>query len=199
MRRFDETLVHDVVQLDKQGMKWRAIARALKISRNSVRQIVTSHGRSREQPHTAFRPRRSIARASKLRSLPPADRGSAQDLPGYHHAARLRDPARRERIQRRRQHCESIDAQDPYESAAEAEPGDSAKRAWRHGRVRLVAVSGGLHARAVHDAASFWLHAALVDAQVLRHVRGQRPLPAVGWPRAGFRALPGRSAPVQVR
>lgn len=81
MRRFDETLVHDVVQLDKQGMKWRAIARALKISRNSVRQIVTSHGRSREQPHTAFRPRRSIARASKLDPFRPQIEGLLKTYP----------------------------------------------------------------------------------------------------------------------
>jgi transposase len=66
MPPLDGKLVHEVVQLDKEGMKWRAIARALKISRNTVRQIVTEHGRAREQPHTALVARRSIARPSKL-------------------------------------------------------------------------------------------------------------------------------------
>ena len=66
MPRLDEQLTHDVVQLDKEGMKWRAIARALKISRNTVRQIVLAHGREREQPHRALRTRRSMARPSKL-------------------------------------------------------------------------------------------------------------------------------------
>lgn len=66
MPRFDVKLVHDVVQLDKEGMTWRAIARALKISRNTVRQIVNEHGRTREQPHTALPARRRIARVSKL-------------------------------------------------------------------------------------------------------------------------------------
>jgi transposase len=62
----DQKLIHDVVQLDKERMKWRAIARAFKISRNTVRKIVTQHAQAREQPHTALVARRSIARASKL-------------------------------------------------------------------------------------------------------------------------------------
>ena len=62
----DERLVHDVVQLAKAGMKWRAIARALHISRNTVRRIVTEHEQAREQPHTALPTRRSAARPSKL-------------------------------------------------------------------------------------------------------------------------------------
>jgi len=66
MSQFDQKLVYDVVQLDKGGMKRRAIARALKISRNTVRQILTDHGDAREQPHSALVARRSVARASKL-------------------------------------------------------------------------------------------------------------------------------------
>ena len=62
----DEQLIYDVVRLDKEGMKWRAIARALHISRNTVRQIVTEHDRDREQPHTALVARRIIVRPSKL-------------------------------------------------------------------------------------------------------------------------------------
>ncbi len=66
MRRLDEKLVHEVVQFDKEGMTWRAIARALKMSRNTVKQIVLEHGRARQEPHTAFKARRSIGRPSKL-------------------------------------------------------------------------------------------------------------------------------------
>jgi len=58
--------MHDVIQLDREGMKWRAIARALKISRNTVRQIVHDHGRARQSPHSALPARRSIQRPSKL-------------------------------------------------------------------------------------------------------------------------------------
>jgi transposase len=66
MPPLDEQLVYDVVRLAKEGMKWRAIARALHISRNTVRQIIVGHGQDREQPHTALSPRRVIARSSKL-------------------------------------------------------------------------------------------------------------------------------------
>jgi len=66
MPPLDPQLVHDVVQLDKEGMKWRAIARALHVSRNTVRRIVTEHDASREAPHTALPARRSLVRPSKL-------------------------------------------------------------------------------------------------------------------------------------
>lgn len=66
MPPLDERLIHDVVQLDHEGMKWRAIARALKISRNTVRQIVREHGRVRKNQHSALPTRRSIQRPSKL-------------------------------------------------------------------------------------------------------------------------------------
>ena len=62
----DERLIHDVVQLDRDGMTWRAIARALKISRNTVRQIVVEHGRARQHPHSALPVRRTVRRPSKL-------------------------------------------------------------------------------------------------------------------------------------
>ena len=71
----DVQLVHDVVQLDKEGMKWRAIARALKISRNTVRQIVTDHERIRAQPHTALPARRRRVRVSKLDPFRPRVEG----------------------------------------------------------------------------------------------------------------------------
>jgi len=66
MPPLDQQLVHDVVQLAQSGMKWRAIARALHISRNTVRRVVTEHGRVREAPHTALPARRTVARPSKL-------------------------------------------------------------------------------------------------------------------------------------
>ena len=62
----NERLIHDVVQLDRDGMKWRAIARALKISRNTVRQIVREHGHIRQNQHSALSMKRVIRRASKL-------------------------------------------------------------------------------------------------------------------------------------
>ena len=71
MPPLDEKLIHDVVQLDRDGMKWRAIARALKISRNTVRKIVNEHGRSRQSRHSAFPTRLSIRRPSKLDSFRP--------------------------------------------------------------------------------------------------------------------------------
>ena len=71
MPPLDEKLIHDVVQLDREGMKWRAIARALKISRNTVSHIVREHGRARQSPHSALPTRRSYRRPSKLDSFRP--------------------------------------------------------------------------------------------------------------------------------
>lgn len=66
MPPLDPQLVHDVVRLAKEGMRWRAIARALHVSRNTVRHVVTEHREDREQPHSALPARRSIVRSSKL-------------------------------------------------------------------------------------------------------------------------------------
>ncbi len=62
MAPLDERLIHDVVQLHHDGMKGRAIARALRISRNTVRQIVNEHERARQSPHSALPTRRSQQR-----------------------------------------------------------------------------------------------------------------------------------------
>ena len=62
----DEKLAHDVVRLGKEGMKRRAIARALKISRNTVRSILEGHEEARRQPHTVLPERRVASRPSKL-------------------------------------------------------------------------------------------------------------------------------------
>jgi transposase len=54
MPRPDEKLIHDVVLLDSQKMKRRAIARALHISRNTVRRILTDQAKGRVQPHSVL-------------------------------------------------------------------------------------------------------------------------------------------------
>ena len=66
MPPLDEKLIHDVVQLSLEGMKRRAIARALHISRNTVRRILTEHEQARERPHTALPVPRIVKRTSKL-------------------------------------------------------------------------------------------------------------------------------------
>ena len=71
MPPLDPGLCADVVRLDKEGMKWRAIARALKISRNTVRRIVTEHREARAKPHSALPEKRRTARPSKLDPLRP--------------------------------------------------------------------------------------------------------------------------------
>ena len=66
MARLDEPRIHAVLELDRQGMKWRAIARALRVSRNSVRRIVEEHTEARQNPHRALVPRPPSVRPSKL-------------------------------------------------------------------------------------------------------------------------------------
>lgn len=67
----DERLIYDVVQLNREGMTWRAIARALRISRNTVRQIVHAHEHTRQSPHSVLPTKRSTRRPSKLDSFRP--------------------------------------------------------------------------------------------------------------------------------
>jgi transposase len=58
-----EALELQVVTLSAQHMSRRAIARALGLSRNTVKRIVLSHARQREQPHSALPgPRQSAPR-----------------------------------------------------------------------------------------------------------------------------------------
>jgi len=74
MPPLDEKRIHDVVQLEREGMSRRAIARALKISRNTVRQIVEEHERVRQSPHCALPTRHSKRRPSRLDPFrPPID------------------------------------------------------------------------------------------------------------------------------
>jgi len=67
----DETLIHDVVRLDREGLSRRAIARALKISRNTVRQILNEHAATRQGPHSALPKQRTSRRPSKLDTFRP--------------------------------------------------------------------------------------------------------------------------------
>jgi transposase len=62
-----QELVHDVVLRSARGSSSRAIARALGISRNTVKVILLSHGREREQGVAALTPRSARApRATKV-------------------------------------------------------------------------------------------------------------------------------------
>lgn len=67
----DERLVYDVVRLANSGMKWRAIARALHISRNTVRHVMAAHGESRTSEHSALVRPRPRPRPSKLDACRP--------------------------------------------------------------------------------------------------------------------------------
>lgn len=66
MPRLDEKRIHDVLELHRQGMKWRAIARALRISRNTVRRIVHHHQLTRQSPHCVLSATHPWLRSSKL-------------------------------------------------------------------------------------------------------------------------------------
>ena len=59
---------HDVVLLTRQGMSRRAIARALNMSRNTVRKILAAHGKARTKEHTALETKPIQKRPSKLDS-----------------------------------------------------------------------------------------------------------------------------------
>lgn len=67
----DEKLIHDVVLLSSQGMSRRAIARALKVGRNTVREILGNHEERRIRPHSTLPVPRVITRTSKLDSFRP--------------------------------------------------------------------------------------------------------------------------------
>lgn len=54
--RSREQLVHQTVTLHADGMSRRAMARALGVSRNTVKKILHEHARAREQPHSVLAP-----------------------------------------------------------------------------------------------------------------------------------------------
>jgi transposase len=65
--RTREEMIHQLVTLHRQGLAHRAIARALGISRNTVKRLVLAHGVARETEHQAITPPPSRApRASKV-------------------------------------------------------------------------------------------------------------------------------------
>jgi len=65
--RTREEMIHQLVTLHRQGLASRAIARALGISRNTVKKLVLSHSAARETEHRAITPPLSRApRASKV-------------------------------------------------------------------------------------------------------------------------------------
>jgi transposase len=66
MRRLDANSIEKVVKLKDEGMTRRAIARALKISRNSVKKALEGHSEAREQPHIALVGQLAEVRGSKL-------------------------------------------------------------------------------------------------------------------------------------
>jgi transposase len=49
-----EELLHQAVTLHAQGLSRRAIARALSVSRNTVRKLIVEHGAARREPHAAL-------------------------------------------------------------------------------------------------------------------------------------------------
>jgi len=67
----DEKLIHGVVLLHRQKMSRRAIARALHISRNTVRGILARQGGMRQAVHSAIPQKLERARPSKLDSFRP--------------------------------------------------------------------------------------------------------------------------------
>lgn len=81
MPPIDEKLIHDVVLLTQQGMSRRAIARALHISRNTVRHILADHGVAREQPHSALPKPTGIVRPSQLDPFRPRIDGLLKSYP----------------------------------------------------------------------------------------------------------------------
>jgi transposase len=75
--RTREELIHQVVVLTAQGMSRRAITRAVGVSRNTIRKILSAHGKAGDTGHTAlpFRPER-LPNPTKI----DAYRGRVQEL-----------------------------------------------------------------------------------------------------------------------
>jgi transposase len=70
--RTREELIVQLVTLHRQGLSARAIARALGVSRNTVKALLAAHGTARETEHKALAPRPSRApRASKVDAYAP--------------------------------------------------------------------------------------------------------------------------------
>jgi len=64
--------VHHVVTLHAQGVRWRAIARAVHISRNTVRKILVEHEATRHAEHSALpKPPERAPRPKKIDAFAP--------------------------------------------------------------------------------------------------------------------------------
>lgn len=64
--RSPEELLHQVVLLEREGLRGRAIARSLGISRNTVRKLLLIHGTRRKEPSLALSQKQKRPRPSKL-------------------------------------------------------------------------------------------------------------------------------------
>ena len=72
--RTREELIQKLVTLARQGLSRRALARALGISRNTVKMLLAAHGTQREEEHKALAPPKLRApRARASRSGPPSE------------------------------------------------------------------------------------------------------------------------------
>ena len=75
--RTREELAHQVALLATQGTSWRAISRALGVSRNTIRKILRTRSKERDAGHTALAPRpERVPRAAKT----DAHRGRVDEL-----------------------------------------------------------------------------------------------------------------------
>jgi transposase len=140
-----EELAHQVVTLAKQGQTRRAIARALGISRNTVRALLEAHAAARETEHIAIPQAPSRApRPSKLDAFKPrvaALLSRFKDIT----AQRVFEILKDEEIRRRLYRCKSLPAQGAPPTTADAEPGDARLRTRRDVRERLVPVRDTLY------------------------------------------------------
>jgi len=70
--RTREELLSALVTLHRQGLSRRAIARALGVSRNTVRALIAAHGIAREAEHTALpKPPARAPRATQVDAYQP--------------------------------------------------------------------------------------------------------------------------------
>jgi len=77
-----EQLAHEAVTLARQKVSRRAIARALRVSRNTIKKILDAHVEQREQGHAALTPPPPrLPRASKLDRFKPRVDGLFKEYP----------------------------------------------------------------------------------------------------------------------
>lgn len=94
-----EQLAQQVVALAGDGLSRRAIARALGISRNTVRKLLRQHDRARQQPHTALpTPPERAPRAKKLDPFRPQVEGLLKRYDGSGTDAVGRQPITVQRV-----------------------------------------------------------------------------------------------------